>query len=65
MGCIMAELYTLTPLFPGNNEVDQMNKIIKVLGTPSKSDWPEGYKMAQAKSKNKITKTTIFQHKQV
>jgi len=42
-----------------------MNKIIKVLGTPSKSDWPEGYKMAQTKSNNKITKITIFQHKQV
>lgn len=45
----MAELYTLVPLFAGNNEVDQLNKIIKVLGTPDKNDWPEGYKMAQSK----------------
>ena len=45
----MAELYSLTPLFAGNNEVDQMNKIVKILGTPEKSDWPEGYKLAQAR----------------
>lgn len=50
MGVIMAELYTLCPLFPGNNEVDQLNKIVKVLGTPDKNDWPEGYKLAQARS---------------
>lgn len=49
LGCIMAELYTLTPLFAGANEVDQLNKIVKILGTPDKNDWPEGYKMAQAK----------------
>ena len=34
LGCIMAELYTFCPLFPGSNEVDQLNKIVKVLGTP-------------------------------
>jgi serine/threonine protein kinase len=40
LGCIMAELYNLTPLFAGNNEVDQLNKIVKILGTPDKNDWP-------------------------
>jgi hypothetical protein len=45
----MAELYTLCPLFPGNNEMDQLNKIVKILGTPEKGDWPEGYKLAQSK----------------
>lgn len=40
LGCIMAELYTLIPLFAGANEVDQLNKIVKVLGTPDKADWP-------------------------
>lgn len=48
----MAELYTLSPLFAGANEVDQLNKIAKVLGTPEKSDWPEGFKLAQAKGKD-------------
>ena len=45
----MAELYTFCPLFPGTNEVDQLNKIVKILGTPDKAEWPEGYKLAQAK----------------
>lgn len=39
----------MVPLFAGSNEVDQLNKIVKILGTPEKSEWPEGYKMAQSK----------------
>jgi len=37
LGCIMAELYTLVLLFAGSNEVDQLNKIVKILGTPDKN----------------------------
>ncbi|XP_061660617.1 serine/threonine-protein kinase MAK isoform X2 [Syngnathoides biaculeatus] len=48
MGCIMAELYTLRPLFPGNSEVDEIFKICQVLGTVKKLDWPEGYQLASA-----------------
>lgn len=36
VGCIMAELYTLRPLFPGNSEVDEIFKICQVLGTLKK-----------------------------
>uniref|UniRef100_A0A671VEG0 non-specific serine/threonine protein kinase n=1 Tax=Sparus aurata TaxID=8175 RepID=A0A671VEG0_SPAAU len=46
VGCIMAELYTLRPLFPGNSEVDEIFKICQVLGTLKKSDWPEGHNLA-------------------
>uniref|UniRef100_A0A7N8X2U9 non-specific serine/threonine protein kinase n=1 Tax=Mastacembelus armatus TaxID=205130 RepID=A0A7N8X2U9_9TELE len=48
VGCIMAELYTLRPLFPGNSEVDEIFKICQVLGTAKKMDWPEGYQLAAA-----------------
>ncbi len=48
VGCIMAELYTFRPLFPGNSEIDELFKICSVLGTPDKRDWPEGYKLAAA-----------------
>ncbi|XP_078395278.1 serine/threonine-protein kinase MAK isoform X2 [Cetorhinus maximus] len=48
VGCIMAELYTLRPLFPGTSEVDEIFKICQVLGTPKKSDWPEGYQLSAA-----------------
>ncbi|XP_072879981.1 serine/threonine-protein kinase MAK [Hemitrygon akajei] len=47
-GCIMAELYTLRPLFPGTSEVDEIFKICQVLGTPKKNDWPEGYQLSAA-----------------
>ncbi|XP_053186739.1 serine/threonine-protein kinase MAK-like [Scomber japonicus] len=46
VGCIMAELYTIRPLFPGNSEVDEIFKICQVLGTLKKMDWPEGYNLA-------------------
>jgi serine/threonine protein kinase len=36
VGCIMAELYTFRPLFPGTSEIDQIFKICSVLGTPDK-----------------------------
>lgn len=36
VGCIMAELYLLRPLFPGNSEMDQIFKICSYLGTPDK-----------------------------
>mmetsp|Transcript_32923 Transcript_32923/g.32596 ORF Transcript_32923/g.32596 Transcript_32923/m.32596 type:complete len:188 (-) Transcript_32923:19-582(-) len=40
----MAELYMMRPLFPGTSEVDQLNRICSVLGTPN--DWPEGQRLA-------------------
>ncbi|XP_041106070.1 serine/threonine-protein kinase ICK-like [Polyodon spathula] len=48
VGCIMAEIYTLRPLFPGSSEVDTIFKICQVLGTPNKNDWSEGYQLAAA-----------------
>jgi protein kinase len=46
MGCIMAELFTLRPLFPGSSEADQIYKICSVLGSPSNKTWPQGIKLA-------------------
>jgi serine/threonine protein kinase len=34
-GAIMAELFLLRPLFPGNNETDQIYKTCAVLGSPT------------------------------
>lgn len=33
-GCILAELYTGYPLFPGENEVEQLACLMEVLGPP-------------------------------
>jgi len=46
IGGIMAELYTLRPLFPGSSESDQLFKICSVLGTPSQGQWQEGIRLA-------------------
>lgn len=37
LGCILAELYTGYPLFPGENEVEQLACIMEVLGVPPES----------------------------
>ena len=47
LGCIMAELYSLKPLFPGQSEFDQIDKIVRILGTPSYEEWPEGYRLME------------------
>lgn len=38
-GCIVAEMYLNRPLFQGNSEMDQISKIVSVLGSPGIS-WP-------------------------
>ena len=35
-GCVVAELMLGQPIFPGENGVDQLVEIIKILGTPTK-----------------------------
>ncbi len=39
-GCIFSELLTGRPLFPGENELDQLQKIFRILGTPTDEIWP-------------------------
>lgn len=34
LGCILAELYTGEPLFPGNNEQEQLELIMELCGMP-------------------------------
>ncbi|CAL8301318.1 unnamed protein product [Boreogadus saida] len=36
-GCVFFEIFSLNPLFPGSNELDQIAKIHDVLGTPEVS----------------------------
>jgi len=37
MGAMAIEVATLRPIFPGNNEIDQLWRVTEVMGTPS--DW--------------------------
>ncbi|XP_039057240.1 cyclin-dependent kinase F-4-like isoform X2 [Hibiscus syriacus] len=47
MGAIMAELFTLRPLFPGTSEADEIYKICSVVGTPTEDSWPDGLNLAR------------------
>lgn len=60
LGTIMAEVVNLKPLFPGTNELDQVQRICQVLGDPSDDygfdshgrqrgggKWPRGLKIAK------------------
>lgn len=46
-GCIMCELITTRPLFPGSNEVDQLFKIMTILGSPTEKTWAAGFALAR------------------
>lgn len=46
LGCIMAELYMLAPIFNGTSEIDQVYKICSILGTPTHKNWSEGFQLA-------------------
>lgn len=48
-GCIMAEMYSGKPLFPGKTNEDQLLKIFKLLGTPSEATWPHVSEMPEYK----------------
>ena len=39
-GCVFGELLLRTPLFPGETDPNQLQKIFALLGTPSAADWP-------------------------
>lgn len=39
--CVLVEIFTRHAIFPGDGgEINQLDKIYNVLGTPSRSDWP-------------------------
>ena len=40
--CVLVEIFTRHAIFPGDGgEINQLDKIYGVLGTPSRTDWPE------------------------
>eukprot|EP00126_Sphaerothecum_destruens_P006681 Sdes_comp19479_c0_seq1m10958 len=45
VGCILAELFTGKPLFPGADELDQVKLICKLCGSPSEETWPDVTKL--------------------
>jgi len=52
VGCIFGELLNSSPLFPGENDIEQLCCVMRVLGTPSERSWPQ---MSKLPDYNKIT----------
>jgi serine/threonine protein kinase len=40
IGCIVAELITMSAFFPGDSEIGTLFKILRKIGTPSEESWP-------------------------
>lgn len=40
VGCILGEMFNNCPLFPGENDIDQLGLVIRHLGTPTEEVWP-------------------------
>lgn len=55
LGCVMAEMISLRPLFPGANEIDQIHQITNMLGAPCLNVWPEGLLLI-----DKLNITSLF-----
>ncbi|KAL3374199.1 hypothetical protein AABB24_005919 [Solanum stoloniferum] len=53
-GCILAELLTRKPIFPGRTEVEQLHKIFRLCGSPSEEYW----------RKFKLPNATLFKPQQ-
>lgn len=57
VGCIFAELLTKEPLLPGRSELDQLDKIFKLLGTPNESVWPGWTKLSATRKMHFTTQS--------
>jgi hypothetical protein len=45
VGCIFASLHIREVLFPGQGQIDQLQKIFSLRGTVTNENWPEAMKL--------------------
>ncbi|KAI9366390.1 kinase-like domain-containing protein [Pilaira anomala] len=50
VGCIFGELVNNEALFPGRSEIDQLDRIFKLLGAPTEEIWPSFLELPHAKN---------------
>ncbi len=49
VGCLIAELLTRKPLFPGKDEPEQLDLIFQTIGSPCDKIWPKWRELPQAR----------------
>lgn len=52
VGCLIPELYSGKPLFPGSTELNQLHTICKVKGTFTDESWPDGMAVLRRRGVN-------------
>jgi len=62
VGCIFSEMVTGRPLFPGASNSDQLVRIFKILGTPTKKFWPGMMDLPDYKVALRINRTKWEEH---
>jgi cell division cycle 2-like protein len=68
VGCIFGEILKCGPLFCGEGEIDQLNKIFKILGAPNEDNWPgvsnlNNYNKISYRTPSKSKLYDLFQQK--
>ncbi|KAG2489155.1 hypothetical protein HYH03_012381 [Edaphochlamys debaryana] len=63
VGCIFAELLTGKPLFPGKDDLDQMDKIFQIMGAPTEHTWPGVTTLGLKNYKNVVLDKYNRQHR--
>jgi len=43
VGAILGELFSLQPLFPGTSDIDQIYRVLSIMGTPTETYWPDAF----------------------
>lgn len=62
VGCIFAELLHKEPLFPGKNEADQLARIYRLLGQPTKETWPAYDTLPNANARIRAPSRSSLKH---
>lgn len=57
VGCLLAELLTRKPLFPGKDETEQLDLIFQVMGTPNDETWRDWRQLPAA---SLVSETRVY-----
>ncbi|KAH8110277.1 kinase-like domain-containing protein [Phellopilus nigrolimitatus] len=41
IGCVLGEMFMRRPILPGNSDLDQLDKIWSICGSPNQQNWPD------------------------
>lgn len=41
IGCVLGEMFMRRPILPGNSDLDQLEKIWSICGSPNQQNWPD------------------------